>query len=184
MLPQEVEDEILAAGEDSWDDQVRAWRNIMRIGWLWSLYPNRRSKEHQEVVARLASVARRKRPTQAVYSRLHDELRRGEEITGSLHIPRNIDHSTARCIIEHEGTYEDIAMADERSWTLAQARLWAQSRTRMKSDKPVSLWKHLTKATPDHIRRTTAPVDESEAVHAFRQALREWNERGKEETPA
>lgn len=177
MLPDWVEDRIQELGTWSLDDQKRAWQAIAVIGELVDMYP-RRSRERAEVIALIAQVARRKKATQLVYAKLWRVLTEGaSHHDGEIRIPENIDPSTARLIIQKGGTYDVLLKADEESWTLAQARAWAINRVHVSTnEKPPTLWRYLTKALPDHLRKATGPIDEGETIAELRQAIRSWND--------
>lgn len=181
MLPAWVEDYIRQVGELSLDRRANAWRIIAIVGEIVNAFPPR-SRERREAMSLISDAAMIKKPTQHLYARLWAALKEGaEQNGGEVPIPQNIDPSTARCIIQHGGDYSVIARADAEGWTLAQARAWAADKAVVKTnERPQTLWRHLTKALPEHLRKATGPVVEGELLQAVREAVRAWNQ-GREE---
>lgn len=177
-LPDWVEDKIRQLAEDSLNEQAQAWRRIALIGELWAQWPpppkgKKPSPEHTELVSLVASVARRKKASQAQYARLWSVLKQDPN---GIHVPENIDWSTARCIVQHGGDHAVIARADREGWTLARARAWAMNLTIRITDKPVTVWRYLTRAVPKELRKSTE-LDDLNRVElrlAIEQALREF----------
>lgn len=180
MLPEWVEDYIRQVGELSLDRRANAWRIIAIVGEIVNAFPPR-SQERKEAMHLISMAAMIKKPTQHLYARLWAALKEGADENGEVPIPQNIDPSTARCIIQHGGDYSVIAQADAEGWTLAQARVWAADKAVVRTrERPQTLWRHLTKTVPDHLRKSTGPVVEGELLQAVREAVRAWNQ-GREE---
>jgi hypothetical protein len=177
MIPDWIEDKVRELADDTLDEHSRAWKRICLIGELVSLYPSD-SPEHNAVVAMIAARAHRKKPTQRLYARLWSAIK-ADAIDGEIRIPMNINPSTARTIIAHDGDIATIRKADAEGWTLKDARLWAQDRTRTVEEKPATLWRVLTREIPAHYRKRVealSPAEVSEFVGLVRDAIRKHGE--------
>lgn len=174
-LPEWVCDRVQSLGSDEWDDVQRLWKRVATIAELLELYPPH-SKQRKELQTLVAQVTRRKKVTQTLYHRIWQALADGVD---EPHIPTNIDFSTVREIIQHGGTLGDIVRADAESWTLADAKLWSQSRTRICDSKPITRWRYLTRQTDRGWRKSTETLTDSEiyeATQKYRTLLCEWRQ--------
>lgn len=177
-LPPWVEDRIRELGEWSIDNQMTTWKRIATVAELLEAFPEQKARK--EVMALVSDAARIKSATQRVYARLWTVVKSGAA-EGVIQIPQNIDATTARVIVEHGGGYDVIALADRDSWTLKQARAWAMGRTVEKTDKPLTVWRYLTKQTDKALRKRTEPLTDSEAyetTQTFRRLLLEFGKDG------
>ena len=164
-LPEWVCDRVRGLGSDEWDDTQRLWQRVVTIAELLELYPPR-SKQRRELQILIAEVTRRKKSTQTLYQRVWRTLKDG---SAEPRVPTNIDFSTVRELVQHSATREEVETADRESWTLAQAKLWSRTRTRICEVKPLTLWRHLTKETAKELRKRTLPLSDAEAYEQTQQ---------------
>ena len=136
----ETLDRLQALAVDTSEERERAWRRIVVVGEALSHYPPR-SHERRELSALISDVLQMKSATQRAHVRVWRVLNDNPD---GIRIPFNLHPSTVRVLADHGATWQDVDQADADGMTLAQARAWARGRTVEKSEKPVTLWKHLT----------------------------------------
>jgi hypothetical protein len=166
---------IMAMVERSRTRQGSRWADITTVGVLLSDLPPR-SRDRKEIASLLSSQARCGARTQANYTRLWRILtEHADPSTGEVPIPTAIDYSTALELVKRGADYATIRRADEESWTLKDARLWAQDKARVVDEKPLTLWRVLTREIPAHYRKRVealSPAEVSEFVGLVRDAVR------------
>jgi hypothetical protein len=164
---------ILAMVERSRTRQGSRWSDIATVGELLGDLPPR-SRDRKEIASLLSSQARCGARTQMNYTRLWRVLK-DNTVDDVVPIPTAIDYSTALELVKRGADYSTIRRADEESWTLKDARLWAQDKARAVDDKPLTLWRVLTREIPAHYRKRTeslTPAEVSEFVGLVRDAIR------------
>lgn len=179
MLP-DLEESLLALAVDTSAERERAWRRIVVVGNALSEYPPR-SRDRREATALIAQILQMRAASQRAAVRIWRVL---TENPNGIHLPLNLHPSTARVLAEHGATCAQLLEADERGMTLAEARAWAQGQAKVAEEKPVTLWRHLTKAIPADLRKATSElttVDTMAFLTACRKAFSDWNAAHKEE---
>lgn len=172
----ETLDRLQSLAVEVTDDERKTWERIVFVGSSLEEYPPK-SHDRKELSLLIAQTLKTKSATQRVYARIWRVLTANPN---GVRIPFNLHPSTVRALCDHGAKWQDVATADEEGWTLAQARLWAQGRVVEKGEKPVTLWKHLTRTIPPEWRKRErlGYDDLGEFVGLVRDATRDFTYEG------